>query len=166
MIHPTWDLPLNEQGAGLVLTPCPGTKGTDLESSLQQLKAQGVSVVVTALSDQELQHAQVNELGEIVTKLGMQWLQLVIEDDCAPDSEFLSKWQQVSPTVHSALAQNHKVALHCMGGSGRTGLLAAHVLLERDWRLEDIITKVQALRPGAFTKPVQLQYIQQFAAHQ
>ncbi|EMY8516756.1 dual specificity protein phosphatase family protein, partial [Vibrio cholerae] len=57
--------------------------------------------------------------------------------------------------------RGEKVALHCMGGSGRTGLLAAHLLLEKGWPLESIITQVQALRPGAFTKEVQVQYVHQ-----
>lgn len=54
--------------------------------------------------------------------------------------------------------------MHCMGGSGRTGLLAANLLLELDWPLEKIISEVQALRPGAFQKPVQVEYVQQLAA--
>ncbi len=52
--------------------------------------------------------------------------------------------------------------MHCMGGSGRTGLLAAHLLLEKGWELQNIITQVQSLRPGAFTKDVQVEYIKQF----
>lgn len=164
MTHPTWLLPLNQQGSGLVLTPCPGTKGVELESSLEQLKAQGVTVVVTALSDEELTEKSVEQLGEQVQALGMKWFQLVIEDDCAPGASFQLKWDAVSSDIQTALDNNQKVAMHCMGGSGRTGLLAAHALLERDWALDDIVGEVQALRPGAFTKPVQVEYIQQVAA--
>lgn len=164
MTHPTWLLPLNQQGSGLVLTPCPGTKGVELESSLEQLKAQGVTVVVTALSDEELAEKSVEQLGEQVQALGMKWFQLVIEDDCAPGASFQLKWDAVSSDIQTALDNNQKVAMHCMGGSGRTGLLAAHALLERDWALDDIVGEVQALRPGAFTKPVQVEYIQQVAA--
>jgi protein-tyrosine phosphatase len=51
-----------------------------------------------------------------------------------------------------------------MGGSGRTGLLAAHILLERGWDLDTIKARVQALRPGAFTKPVQIDYVGQLVA--
>ncbi|MFH0255545.1 cyclin-dependent kinase inhibitor 3 family protein [Vibrio rumoiensis] len=164
MTHPTWLLPLNQQGSGLVLTPCPGTKGVDLSSSLEQLKSQGVTVVVTALSDEELAEKSVEQLGEQVQALGMQWFQLVIEDDCAPDASFQMKWDAVSPHIQAALHSDQKVAMHCMGGSGRTGLLAAHALLERDWILDDIVREVKALRPGAFSKPVQVEYIQQVAA--
>lgn len=164
MTHPTWLLPLNQQGSGLVLTPCPGTKDVELNQSLEQLKSQGVTVVVTALSDEELTEKSVEELGEQVQALGMKWFQLVIEDDCAPGASFQLKWEAVSSDIQTALDNNQKVAMHCMGGSGRTGLLAAHALLERDWALDDIVREVQALRPGAFTKPVQVEYIQQVAA--
>ncbi|MCA0938104.1 cyclin-dependent kinase inhibitor 3 family protein [Vibrio alginolyticus] len=161
MSHPTWQLEL-ESGA-LVLTPCPGTKDVALQASLEQLKSQGVQAVVTALDNAELASKNVSELGEITQQLGMKWFQIEIEDDCAPDEAFALKWQQASPELHAILAEGGKVAMHCMGGSGRTGLFAAHLLLEKEWALDDIVRKVQALRPGAFTKPVQIEYIERVA---
>ncbi|BCL71555.1 phosphatase [Vibrio nigripulchritudo] len=161
MTHPTWNLDL--ESGGLVLTPCPGTKGVALEASLQQLKDEGVQAVVTALDNAELASKAVSDLGEITEKLGMKWFQIEIEDDCAPSDAFTAKWQKASPELHKILNQGGKVALHCMGGSGRTGLFAAHLLLEKGWELADIIREVQALRPGAFTKPVQVDYIERVA---
>lgn len=161
MSHPTWQLEL-ESGA-LLLTPCPGTKDVGLKASLEQLKEQGVEAVVTALDNAELASKNVAELGEVTQQLGMKWFQIEIEDDCAPDDSFAVKWQKASPELHAILAQGGKVALHCMGGSGRTGLFAAHLLLEKEWKLDDIVREVQALRPGAFTKPVQMEYIKRVA---
>jgi protein-tyrosine phosphatase len=157
MTHPTWQL--NLASGALVLTPCPGTKGVDLDTSLAQLKEQGVEAIVTALDNTELLSKNVAALGEKAQQLGMQWFQIEIEDDCAPGDEFARKWQQASPNLHQIVDHGGKVAMHCMGGSGRTGLLAAHLLLEKSWLLEDIVHQVQALRPGAFTKPVQAEYI-------
>lgn len=137
------------------------TKGTPLAESIAQLKAQGVSAVVTALSHEEMEQHGVSELPAEVEKAGLQWFHAPIEDDCAPDAAFAQDWQHCSPALHQALSRGEKVALHCMGGSGRTGLLAAHLLLEKGWPLESIITQVQALRPGAFTKEVQVQYVHQ-----
>ncbi|WP_282178080.1 cyclin-dependent kinase inhibitor 3 family protein [Vibrio nereis] len=161
MTHPTWQL--NVDSGALVLTPCPGTKEVDLETALTQLKQQGVEAIVTALDTQELASKGVSELGEKAQQLGMQWFQIEIEDDCAPGAEFMAKWQQASPALHQVIDNGGKIAMHCMGGSGRTGLLAAHLLLEKEWQLDDIVREVQALRPGAFTKPVQVDYIQQVA---
>ncbi len=163
MTHPTWELSIHNNGSALVLTPCPGTKGVTLEKSIKQLKEQGVTAIVTALSLPELKACGMEDLPIKTQEQGLRWFNAPIEDDCAPNECFLAQWKSFSCTLHAALDKGEKVALHCMGGSGRTGLLAAHLLLERDWSLESIIQKVQALRPGAFTKPVQISYIIDFS---
>ncbi len=161
MNHPTWSLEL-ETGC-LVLMPCPGTQRVSVQATLQQLKAQGVCGIVCALDDTELAAAKVSELKQEVIRCGMLWWQLAIEDDKAPGTEFVQQWRKVSKQLHAELAAGRTLALHCMGGSGRTGLLAGHLLLERQWPIERVISEVQSLRPGAFTKPVQRQYITQLA---
>ena len=162
--HPAWELQILDGHSALVLTPCPGTKQVDLITSLKQLKAQGVQAIVTALSFDEMAEAGVAQLPEQTKQLGMHWFHLPIEDDCAPDEIFASQWEQVSPELHKVINQGGKLVLHCMGGSGRTGILAAHLLLELGWDLETIKSEVKALRPGAFTKSLQIEYINQFVA--
>ncbi len=161
MTHPTWELAV-EQSA-LVLMPCPGTKEADLLSSLEQLKADNVVAIVTAISTEEMQSKQVEQLGELTQKLGMAWFHLPIEDDCAPDEAFEAAWPEVSQQLTELMTKG-KIALHCMGGSGRTGLLAARLLLDKDWELPTIIERVRALRPGAFQKSVQLEYVEHISA--
>lgn len=102
MTHPTWELPVADNQASLVLTPCPGTKGTPLPESIAQLKAQGVSAVVTALSHEEMEQHGVGELPAEVEKAGLQWFHAPIEDDCAPDAAFAQDWQHCSPALHQA----------------------------------------------------------------
>ena len=165
MVHPTWELPIDDNNAALVLTPCPGTKEVSLNDSIEQLKSQGVTIIVTALSSKEMQDSGVGNLPDVVERSGLQWVHAPIEDDVAPDEDFQARWSHSSPMLHQALANGEKIAMHCMGGSGRTGLLAAHLLLKKGWELREIITHVQALRPGAFTKSVQVEYIHKFADH-
>lgn len=157
MVHPTWELPV--ESAALVLTPCPGTKDLGLAESIEQLKQSGVRAIVTALTTEEMQSKQVETLGELAQSQGMLWVHLPIEDDSVPNALFTQNWPSVSAQLQNLLKQGDKVALHCMGGSGRTGLLAGHLLLDMNWELDTIISQVQALRPGAFTKPEQLEYI-------
>ncbi|EFP94819.1 cyclin-dependent kinase inhibitor 3 family protein [Vibrio caribbeanicus] len=165
MVHPTWELPIDDNKAALVLTPCPGTKEVSLDDSIEQLKSQGITIIITALSSKEMQEKGVGDLPNVIEKAGLRWVHAPIEDDVAPDKDFQTRWTQCSPMLHQALADGEKIAMHCMGGSGRTGLLAAHLLLEKGWELREIITHVQALRPGAFTKSVQVEYIHKFADH-
>ncbi|MDN3714474.1 phosphatase domain-containing putative toxin [Vibrio breoganii] len=162
MTHPTWELSI-DHGAALVLTPCPGTKELGLDESLAQLKEQGVVAIVTAINSEEMAGKNVGELGEKATALGLKWFYLPIEDDCAPEADFAQQWKAASPELHEIVKQGGKIAMHCMGGSGRTGLLAANLLLELDWPLPKIVTEVKALRPGAFSKPVQINYVEALA---
>ncbi|MBL4287817.1 cyclin-dependent kinase inhibitor 3 family protein [Vibrio fluvialis] len=161
MMHPTWELPVEK--AALVLMPCPGTKDVSLFDSLTQLKASGVSVIVSAITREEMEAKQVEQLGYTAQALGMMWIHLPIEDDSVPDELFTEHWPTVSPQLRSVLKRGDKVAIHCMGGSGRTGLLAGHLLLDIGWPLEQCIERIQALRPVAFTKAEQRCYIEHVA---
>ncbi|WP_087020888.1 tyrosine-protein phosphatase [Thaumasiovibrio subtropicus] len=163
MTHPVWELPISNEGAALILTPCPGTKGESLVASVEQLKRAGVTTVVTALNNEEMDKAGVAALPAEVQTAAMNWVHLPIEDDQAPDAAFAEQWKQQATSLRDRVLAGEKIAMHCMGGSGRTGLLAAHLLLDLGWDISTIKSKVQALRPGAFTKPVQIAYIDQVA---
>ena len=163
MEHPVWFLPVDNAKGQLVLTPCPGTKGVSLDASLQQLKQQGVKAIVTALSQAELESKGVGLLGEKAQELDIKWFSLPIDDDAVPDEHFATQWQAISSQLHQIIENQDNVMLHCMGGSGRTGLLAAHLLLEYGWNIDTIIEQVQALRPNAFTHADQQHYVQQLA---
>lgn len=162
-IHPTYELVVNDDTT-LVFMPCPGTKDADLETSLEQLKEQGVKAIVTTLTDEEMESKNVQNLGLMSEALGIRWFHLPIKDGSVPDQTFDASWKEASPALHEVMAStsgnnNNKVAIHCMGGSGRTGLAAARLLLEMGWDVPTIVEQVQKLRPGAFKKPEQIEYV-------
>ncbi|MDX1301601.1 tyrosine-protein phosphatase [Photobacterium sp.] len=159
--HPFWPLPLNN-GAQLLLTPCPGTKAVNLHDSLVQLKAAGATAVLTALQSSDLPDDGFQKLIQECEALGLQWYHLPIEDDCAPGEEFNANWPAVSQAAQKMLDNGDSLAIHCMGGSGRTGLIAAHLMLARGMDLKATISQIQALRPGAFTRQAHTDYIQAF----
>lgn len=163
MPHPTWELKILDDISALILTPCPGTKELGLIESLQQLKDQGAVGIVTALSLDELEKAGVADLPEEARKLGLEWFHQPIVDDQDPGTGFDAHWDENNPKVQELLQNGGKIALHCMGGSGRTGLLAAHILLEQGWTLDNIKQEVKTLRPTAFTKKPQIEYIERVA---
>lgn len=53
-------------------------------------------------------------------------------------------------------------SIHCKGGSGRTGLIAAVLRLQQGLSLEEATRQVQALRPKALQHPVHVRWIGQF----
>ncbi|GAL08635.1 predicted protein-tyrosine phosphatase [Photobacterium aphoticum] len=159
--HPFWELPL-EEGGKLLLTPCPGTKEVDLIASLAQLKAAGATAVITALEPTDLPGDGLAELAQACQAQGLKWYHLPIEDDCAPGAVFDAGWAEANKAAQAILDRNEGIAIHCMGGSGRTGLIAARIMLARGCELETTVAQIQALRPGAFTRQAHIDYIQMF----
>ncbi|MET0775288.1 MAG: protein phosphatase [Pseudomonas mandelii] len=60
------------------------------------------------------------------------------------------------------LTEGETIAIHCKGGSGRTGLVAAQLLIVGGVPFSDAIRDVQSLRPRAIQHPAHIEYISQF----
>jgi len=61
--------------------------------------------------------------------------------------------------VHALLDRGDSVALHCRAGLGRTGTVAARVLLERGLNVQAAVDLVRQARPGAIETQVQEAYL-------
>ena len=159
--HPFWNLAL-PQGK-LLLTPCPGTLSTPLPAALEQLKEQGAATLITLITPHEMKEKKLDGFADAVAAAGLEWLHLPITDDDSPKDPFEENWQRALPKLEQQLNAGSAIAIHCMGGSGRTGIVAARLMLDQGVELDDAITQIQELRPKAFSFPVQREYIQQFS---
>lgn len=157
-LHPFDSLPL-EQGGRLIFTPCPGTKGVDLEASVAQLEQAGASAIVTLMPEDEMARFEVEALPSVCDQHGLEWFHLPVEDDKAPTVEFQQRWEKQKGRINSILDDNGTLAIHCRGGSGRTGLMAAIILLGRGIPFEQVVSMVQGLRPNALKLQPHIDYL-------
>lgn len=157
--HPTFPLAIENTAAELILMPCPGSKELGLQETLSQLKKQKVDAILTLMTAAELSKYSFSDIGKSVKSLGISWFHLPIVDDHAPENEFLTLWETAGPAIHRLLEQGKKVAIHCKGGTGRTGIVAAQILLERGDNLEKIMKRIKKRRPKAFTLAVHQEYL-------
>lgn len=160
-LHPVFALSIENSAAKLILTPCPGTKNISLQSALQQLKGYGAKAVITLMTEDELKGLSLSQIGNTVKSLGMSWFHLPIEDDQTPNFNFIELWQTAGPAIHRLLENQKSIAIHCKGGSGRSGLVAAQIMLERGEALDKVIKRIQKIRPNAFKLAAHQQYIAQ-----
>ena len=158
--HPFDKLPLSGGGT-LVFTPCPGTKGVGLRDALAQLAEAGAAAVITLMPDDEMARNQVADLPLACADAGLQWFHLPIADDTAPGQEFREAWEKLRDAVFGVLEAGEAVAIHCKGGSGRTGLMAAIIMLERGTAHTEVIAGVKGLRPRSLALAVHVDHLAQ-----
>ena len=156
-------------GAGLLgLTLCPGKRqpGTisgswrrDLEADLDAVHRWGAGAVVTLMETWELAHLGVPSLGERIAARGMAWHHLPIRDGDVPEKGFEQSWHRHGPELRQRLSAGERILIHCRAGLGRTGLVAARLLIEMGESPPEALKRVRATRPGAVETPAQERYV-------
>lgn len=159
--HPYDKLTL-DNGASFIFTPCPGTKGVDLTTSVKQLKNAGAQAIVTLMYDAEMKKNEAETLPNACNEQGIKWFQLPILDDDAPNEDFATAFKCHLDDLLSILRNQGTVAVHCKGGSGRTGLVIGLLMYELGYDKTEIINQVQKVRPKALSHPVQLSFFNAF----
>lgn len=159
MQHP-FDILTLPNGGKFIFTPCPGTKEVSVADTIAQFKAAGVATIITTLSNNEIKQLGVPELADEIKQANIAWYQLPIEDDCAPTQNFQQRFSQVKKALLDTIEQAKTIVIHCRGGSGRTGLMAAILLLENGFQWSEVKTLIQSVRPKALTLEPHLTYLQ------
>lgn len=166
-------VPLASASGGLLLSPCPGwfdRSVPDVGSSLRMLadlralSAAGVRLLLSLLGDDELGRLGASRLAGGCNELRMDWVQCPIEDFNAPGAAFEAAWAATAADVHARLDRGERIGIHCRAGIGRSGTVAARILVERGMAPPAAIAWVRQHRRGAIETAVQQAYVSALAA--
>lgn len=151
------------------VTFCPGKKDAgamtgawerDLDLDVQAIADWGAAAVVTLIEDHEFELLEVEGLGDAVRARHMDWLHLPIRDVSVPSPAFETSWKAAGEGLRARLRDGFDVVVHCRGGLGRAGMIAACLLVELGADAKDAIQNVRAVRPGAIETREQERYVQ------
>jgi protein-tyrosine phosphatase len=132
--------------------------GDWLEDEIQGWRKAGLDVVVSLLEEDEAAQFELAHEGEVAESKGVGFISFPIPDREVPAStqEALSLFS----TVAAALEEGKNIAVHCRQGIGRSGLIAAGVLLTSGMSVDKALEVVGAARGEAVPEtPAQLQWI-------
>jgi len=98
--------------------------------------------------------AGVEQLPRQLAAIGISHRHFPIQDFDAPAMDD-PRWPPLSADIHEALTDGSAVLLHCMGGKGRSGMVAMRLLIEAGIAPEHALATIRAARPGAVETPEQ-----------
>jgi ADP-ribosyl-[dinitrogen reductase] hydrolase len=131
----------------------------DLAADLDVIEAWGAVAVVTLIEQHEFQMLGVVALGEQVRSRGIAWYHLPIVDVQAPGARFEAAWLTAGAELTDLLGKGGRLLVHCRGGLGRAGMVAARLLVELGVPAREAVARVRAARPGAIETAAQLEYV-------
>jgi ADP-ribosyl-[dinitrogen reductase] hydrolase len=136
-----------------------GAWDRDLVLDLDAISDWGASAVVTLLEPKELMLLRVEGLGQEVSRRNMLWLHLPIVDVSIPSEKFEQAWDVAGEELRSILRRKLDVLVHCRGGLGRAGTIAARLLVELGMEPKKAIASVRAACPGAIETSDQEKFV-------
>ena len=103
--------------------------GDWLEDDLSSWKQAGTDAVLSLLTPEEERDLDLQQEAGEAKRLGMEFSSFPIPDRQIPKSE--EKWSDILEKVTRTLSEGKNVVVHCRQGIGRSGLVAACLLVRK-----------------------------------
>lgn len=163
----TVEAPEKFSGA-LGLVACPGIRiGQSpsrktpkiLNADLEAIKEWQADGIITLVEDYELTMAKVEAMPVLAQEAGLWWKHLPIIDMHIPEQMFENQWREAGADIRARLSQGERIIIHCYAGLGRTGLLAAKLLVEFGIAPAQAVDMVREIDPRRIQNKMQESYV-------
>lgn len=139
------------------ISSCPGMKTLStvdvyeerMSSDLESIRKWGASVVLTLVELRELALLGVSDLPDRALSMSLLWLHLPIRNMGLPDEMFEESWRWIGPRLQMLLRDGQRILIHCREGVGRSGIVAARLLIESGIDHTSAMKAVRKARPGS-----------------
>ena len=155
---------------GMTFAPGMKTRGMrgrwdrDLKADLRVLRHEyGADVLVSVLEEHEYHGYEIPELfGQDLVE-GIEVLRFAIEDMNVPKEAEAREYEGLIRSIVVRMREGKNVIVHCRGGLGRTGTVAACVLVALgDHSADEAIDAVRAARKGTVQTRDQEEFVRRF----
>lgn len=119
--------------------------GDHLASDLEALRAAGVDVLVSCLTEQDEEVWGLEREAVVAEAAGLEFIRHPIVDHDVPRSTE-GTLAFAASLAGRLLHRRHAIVVHCLAGIGRSGLLTVAALVKAGWPLERALDRASAAR--------------------
>lgn len=119
------------------------------EQDFDRIRGWGADLVFSLVAEDESARAGMADLVGAFSRAGVDCVRAPIEDYSSPDSDFETAWKTQRRQALDILERGGKILVHCRGGQGRSGTIAAALLIAGGVAPADAIALVRQSRPAA-----------------
>lgn len=137
--------------------------GDWLEQEFTKWQDQNIDTVVSLLTPEEESELSLEEEAADARRHGMQFVSIPVEDRQVPKSE--KAIESAVQKLDATLSGGRNVLIHCRQGIGRSGLLAACLLIHRGSTAEEAMEELSKVRKTQVPETAeQRQWISRYAS--
>lgn len=120
-------------------------RGNDwLEDEVKKMRLYGVDAVVSLLEKSEVNELELQDEDELCFNHGIDLIQFPIEDTGVPEDNL--SFVSLIRKIEQRLQEDKKVVIHCRMGIGRTGMVAAGVLIRNGGEVNEVFQRLSQIR--------------------
>ena len=131
------------QPGRLAIMPCP-RGGEMLEDELRYLANLDVKILASLLTDEDVLGYALELEEKLCAKVGIEYLSFPIQDHDVPASTAAAT--AFIESLAARLANGQNIAVHCLAGIGRSGLICSCLLVTAGFSPRQAFTKLSAAR--------------------
>ena len=159
-LHIDW-IPTALWPGRLGLTQAPGQPGRDMAADMTTLAREGANVIAPLLLDEEFSRLGMHDYHTQAEAQALTVAPCPIQNGSVPDD--LPAFAAYLDELMDQLLDGRNLVLHCRGGVGRAGLVAACLLVQAGMPADAATELVRATRhPSALENAAQVQFLHDF----
>jgi protein-tyrosine phosphatase len=135
----------------------------DLDADLQRLRTHhAADVLVSLLEPREYDRLEIPDMLQRARDVGLDVRHFPIIDVWVPRPDEADAFDTLIADIRASLDAGRRVVVHCRGGIGRSGLVAASVVTTYGLGPTDAIARVRQAQPLALETRLQEAYVGQY----
>lgn len=132
-----------------------------METTLSAAALRACRILIVLVEKTEVPDVAWTLLHDIAGERDIRIVHMPIPDYEAPDAGFAEQWAVINDDLSDILNAGNTVALSCHYGAGRSGTIAASMLMDRGLSVTDAIEAVRAEFAESIESEKQLIWLQQ-----